>query len=548
MQLWLEKQVSHVGSELFQLLTRMYAERLQDLLRKTWKQARKRFHYPELPAPQMVDMPVPWPAMSIKERRILVNTNFLRKYSGELPAVKLLDAILTHGLAHHAVCPWDLKTHISLFHESLKVAGNSALARFVTDIFLDAVVDYYCLQRGWTAIVPVMQKTASVNSHHTCILLELYSYAWKIALQDVPSSLLDSPTVEYLAEIDYLDRKNWTRSIRKVARALKAQGPNVTETRSYSAPLMGYHDIRGVTAREFSDSFCELAREIRDPQAFSDVFSSVTRAYGKTTGGDSKGKMGHGLGREVKASTFFYMSLAEKYRMRIRKMEVKKDGALYPYSHVQWSVSDSFYDIDLWNSMGKILPPLTVKWKKKEGEIYSSRERIPDCMVLIDSSGSMPEPSRVLSYAVLGACCAADAYLREDASVSVYNFSDAPAGNRKLVIDSRNRMEIYEAICTYFGGGTAIEIDVLEKVIKKKKLDIFLITDMEITNLEKLIKLFGTLRDIRVTAVYIGNKKGVGRFRKAAASMKHVSIYGIEKPRDIMHIVLGQLKEYLHKK
>ena len=523
----------------------MYSENFQELLQKIWKQARKRFHFPELPRPEIVDLSLPWPAMSIKERRVLVNRNFLHKYSCEIPAVELLDAILTHGLAHHSVCPWDLKTHISLFYESLKITGSSALARFVTDIFLDAVVDYYCIQHGWTKIVPVMEKTASVNSHHTSILLELYRYAWGITVQNVPCPLALS-TIEYLADIDYLDRTNWARNIRKVARALRAHGLNLTASSGCFAPLMGYHDIRGVTDQEFSDTFCELAREIGDPQAFNDVFSSVSEAYGKMPGGDSKGKMGHGLGREIKANAFFYMSLAEKYRMRIRKMKVKKDGALYPYSHVQWSISDSFYDIDVWNSMGKILPPLTVKWKKKEGEIYSSRESIPDCMILIDSSGSMPKPSKVLSYAVLGACCAADAYLREGASVSVYNFSDAPAGNKKLLLDSRNRMEIYEAICTYFGGGTAIEIPLLTEILTQKHLDIFLITDMEITNLEHLIKLFAKLENIRVTAVHIGEKKGVERFQKAAAAMDHVSVYGIEKPQDIMNIVLGQLKEYIH--
>ncbi len=522
----------------------MYVENLQQLLQKAWKEAKKRFFYPETPQPELVSFSLPWPAMSMKQKKILANKTFIDRYSHKIGTVYLIDAILNHGLAHYSVCPWDTRTHISLFHEALKVTGNTTYARFVTDIFVDIVVDYHCFQHGWLSIETILEKIAPDESPHLNILLPLYKHVWGINTGP-GKDVLDKSIIEYLAEIDYLDRKTWTRNIKKVARALKSDLPVIIAKGKNSSPLMGHHDISSYSAPEFFDFFRSFARDFEDPEAFNKLFSSVNEAYGKLTNGEPRGKMGRSLGHEVKVSPFFYMSLAEKYRMKIRKMDMKKDGALYPFSHVQWSVSDPFYDIDIWNSLGKVLPPLTVKWKKKEGEIYSSHDKAPDCMILVDSSGSMPNPSKTLSYAVLGACCAADAYLREDASVSVYNFSDAPAGNRKLLVDSRNKAEIYDAICTYFGGGTAIEIDVIKDIISWKQLDIFLITDMEITNLEQLIKLFASFDNIRVTAVHIGEKKGVERFQKAAKAMRNVSIYGIEKPKDIMNIVLGQLEEYI---
>jgi len=70
-------------------------------------------------------------------------------------------------------------------------------------------------------------------------------------------------------------------------------------------------------------------------------------------------------------------------------------------------------------------------------------------------------------------------------------------------------------------------------------------TDMEIMNLEHLIDFFAKQKELRVTAVYIGGKKGVERFQKAAKDLPHVAVFGINEQKDILKIVLGQVKTYL---
>jgi hypothetical protein len=68
-------------------------------------------------------------------------------------------------------------------------------------------------------------------------------------------------------------------------------------------------------------------------------------------------------------------------------------------------------------------------------------EETPDCLIAIDSSGSMINPRKNLSYAVLGAACATNAYLRNDAKVAVYNFSDAPMGGKDILDFADKREE-----------------------------------------------------------------------------------------------------------
>jgi len=131
--------------------------------------------------------------------------------------------------------------------------------------------------------------------------------------------------------------------------------------------------------------------------------------------------------------------------------------------------------------------------------------------------------------------------------VAVYNFSDARSGGQKVLPYSRYRKQIYRTICHYFGGGTRLLVENIEALQTEKAPDIFLITDMQITNLEVLVEYFNTCKN-RVTAVHIGDNKHVETFRHSVAMRKNIEIYGVAKKEDIPRIVLGKVQDYLYKK
>ena len=192
------------------------------------------------------------------------------------------------------------------------------------------------------------------------------------------------------------------------------------------------------------------------------------------------------------------------------------------------------------------MPGITQTWRRLEGDIFGDEEGIPDCIVVIDSSGSMTDPRQNISYAVLGAACACDAYLRNEAQVAVYNFSDSYLGGQQILPYSRHRRLIYRTICHYFGGGTKLLIENIEALQTDETPDIFLITDMQITNLEILIQYFNTCKN-RVTALHIGDNTHVQTFRNSMSLQKNIGIYPVENKKDIPHIVLGKIREYLYK-
>jgi hypothetical protein len=103
-------------------------------------------------------------------------------------------------------------------------------------------------------------------------------------------------------------------------------------------------------------------------------------------------------------------------------------------------------------------------------------------------------------------------------------------------------------LCKYFGGGTALDLEDLIPLIQgKKNLDLFIITDMKITNLETLIGFFGQLQN-RVTAVHIGDNPYAARFGKAVEKKKNINIYTVKRKGDIPLIVLGKIGEYFNSK
>jgi hypothetical protein len=266
----------------------------------------------------------------------------------------------------------------------------------------------------------------------------------------------------------------------------------------------------------------------------------------KEAGYGMEGGMGRGQGTPLDADVLFYMKLAENYSLPLKKVPMERKGSLHPHSHSPWEAGSPIQDVDVWTSFGRIMPGITQIWKKKEGKGKGKIEGTPECLIAVDSSGSMVNPRKNLSYAVLGAACAADAYLRNDAKVAVYNFSDAPMGGKDVLEYTHRREEIYRVLCKYFGGGTALDLDDLTPLIQgRKNLDLFIITDMKITNLEALIGFFGQIRN-RVTAVHIGENPYASRFERAVEKRGNINIYTVKRKEDIPHIVLGKIKEYFN--
>ena len=533
-------------------------KRYQAIIDELWPKLKKKHLYPEIPVPKVGEV-TPSAAeeedqeeavgLEMKQKQITLNSTFLSRTSEKMTEEGVIEALLDHGITHYTFCPWDFHTHLMLYAEAKKVMGDKELAKQVANYFIDVTADTYCVKKRFTDI-PELHRVLKKGEVEK-VIASLYEKIWGIDL-----GILNPKTgkkgheeiVRRLARIPYLDRSRWPESVKKFARSLK---PLLLEEQKEQEAMggkgdsnpQGDHDLNSYSYEEIDQGLRDFAKKNMALPEFKDIVEDFSEEL-KEAGYGMEGGMGRGRGGAIDADILFYMKLAESYSIPLRKVPMEKKGYLHPHSHSPWEVGSPFQDMDIWTSFGKIMPGITQIWKKREGKGRGKIEGTPDCLIAIDSSGSMINPRKNLSYAVLGAACAANAYLRNDSKVGIYNFSDAPMGGKDILNFTDHREDIYRVLCKYFGGGTALDLEDLFPLIHgRKNLDLFIITDMKITNLESLIGFFGQIQN-RITAVHIGENPYAVRFQRAVEKKKNISIFTVKRKEDIPHIVLGKINEY----
>ncbi|UCG67267.1 MAG: VWA domain-containing protein [Deltaproteobacteria bacterium] len=506
------------------------------LLKQVWAKVRSKHLFPELPEP-VISESMDRVALETKSKHITLSQSFIDEAAKQLPQEKVLEALLDHGVAHYTYCPWDFHTHLTLYQEAKKVLKDKEMAQKSTDYFMDVVADTHCYRDKDTPISDLyrhMERSALDEAMHA-----LYQKIWA---EDLNVQGYEEISRK-LSRIPYLKRKPWPESIRRFSKVIRGLLESQRSSGILNQPNpMGDNDLGRYTSEELDQGLKEFALSSGDPGEFKAVVKDFEEEL-KEAGFSSHGTMGLGPGSSLDADTLFYIKLSENFSLPIKRKPIEKSGSLYPLGHSPWELGKPIRDIDPWTSFGKVMPGITQVWERTEGETFGEEEGTPNCIVIIDSSGSMTNPREHLSYAVLGAACAADSYLRNDAAVAVYNFSDAKHGGRQLLEYTRERKRIYQSICHYFGGGTRLDIEELDSLQDATQPDIFMITDMQITNLETLIGYLNKLEN-RVTAVHIGDNKHVAQFRRSMDLRKNVSIYSVHKKQDIPKIVLGRIREY----
>jgi hypothetical protein len=511
----------------------------EEIIKKIWPKVRKKHLFPEIPNPKVSEGGENV-ALELKNKQITINAGFHDKIARKMDAEAVVEALLDHGISHYTFCPWDFHTHLRLFAEAKRVVKGKDLAKRAAGLFMDVVADTHCVKRKKTPL-PELYKHINKGKVDE-VIASLYQRIWGVDL----CANEDEGVVRRLARIPYLDKKQWDKSIQKFSRVIKvlleAEEEQGRQSGNQENP-MGEHGLGGYTLEEIDQGLRDFANKDVGLKEFKETFEDFKEEL-EEAGYGMEGGMGRGEGSPLDADLIYYMKLAEHYSVPIKKVPMEKRGHLNPHSHCPWEIGRPFQDVDVWTSFGKIMPGITQTWNKIEGSTFGEREAVPDCIIIIDSSGSMTNPRKNLSHAVLGAACASDAYLRNDAEVAVYNFSDAPMGGKAIQEFTSERTKIYGILCKYFGGGTALNLNELDPLLKaSEKPDIFIITDMKITNLGKVIGYFNTL-DNRITAVYIGENTYALRFREAMGKKKNVSFYNVTKKEDIPKIVLGKIREY----
>jgi uncharacterized protein with von Willebrand factor type A (vWA) domain len=162
---------------------------------------------------------------------------------------------------------------------------------------------------------------------------------------------------------------------------------------------------------------------------------------------------------------------------------------------------------------------------------------------VIDSSGSMTDPERGVSYAVLGAFVIARNYLENGARVGVVNFS-----NENLNLFPTRGDAVFDQLILYQGGGTHLDVKELEAYLRKlsSQPDLIVITDGGIENFEEVLEFFTKIKSL--TLIWIKRYvKGLKEFTERIERLKQVKgvkVFEVEDERDVPCIAVRRFGEF----
>lgn len=537
----------------------MVDKNLERIMEREWQDVRKGFHYPQLPQPKLVDN-IPNGSIDMKSLQIQVSQPFIEGFEEhDIEEDEAMNEALTHELTHFMKYPGSVLNVLRLQKTAQGLTdGNKVSA--LREAFTEAQTNIYLVNEKKHPATSRMRKAYGLpeEDHFGKLMYGLYQ---EVSGQDFGVTLTEEEQgiVSRLKDIDFLDKKRETNNFRKFVQTLKDYQPpqknqeqdkqgsqgDGGESKEQSQGSSQGNPLDMFSENQIREGIRQFAQECNNPEEFEDIVKQVLSE------GEEKGepqdlamtsgrKAGVGEGTMIVASSI-YSALADNYTIPIRKKQLHKNGGLFPHSHEEFSVGDSIHEIDPFSAPG-ILPGITKKWKRKEGEVTSDFEDVPDSVIVIDNSGSMPDPRGEISVPILGATAISNAYLDNGSKVAVYNFG----GQDYLLNFTKDKRKVHEQLRVYTGGGTTFNSRFLENTLKENEgeFDISVVSDMDISNVDRFVDTMLAIQQMhRIHLFYTDPHEGYVSFlREKFRDRENVTILPLTRKQDIEKVVMGELK------
>ncbi|MBN2052848.1 VWA domain-containing protein [Candidatus Woesearchaeota archaeon] len=568
---------------------------LEDELEQSWEYVQKKLYAYELPYPVINDdARTNTACIDMTDHQISIRKEFIDYLKSRgLDYSTILKGLLMHEAGHFKIIPWDLKNLIMMLYKAEEVCGSGSKKDTITNYFMDVTLnlDLMLSKRDDSVhqIYKAMEKTSKVD----ILLSHLYDFK---AGMDFSSPRLPSGLENHLKElkkIKFTSRRRTYANLKRFAEIindliedeqnksqqdttnpfekLKDRQRNSSQSKP-SGPLDDF-SLKAYDKNEVERALKEIAKEMKKPSNYKKLYKFVKeeekqvekeaaakeKANGsdKTNGSDAnddKQKQCRGLtgwqrnennqGYDANEALIkFYTAKAEAYEIGLEDKSVLGGGDQTKSEFKPWAVEDPYFSIDIFNSYGRFIPEISKSWKESSFEGEKETIAPPDLLVMIDSSGSMPNPAEDLSPAALGALCAARKYLKKESRVAVVNFGD----HTKTTGFTRDYDTIAKKILHYQCGGTELLNDKVYEMISKnnKEVDIMLISDGFIYNYDEVMrKLTSRKNTNRITIMEITRYNILGGFSGGSSRFQNdkIHVFPIANEEDIPKVVVNDLQ------
>jgi len=493
---------------------------LEQSLDEAWNDTKKLFSYPPIKKPEFTDN-TNTAAIDMSNHKITVSKKFVRKVSSNAAKnnYSLDDSTIMKGLLHHEVnhymyCPYDMTTLMKIEDQISKVTDNNI--HTIANYFMDVVINLDLMKKKKRMEVSEVYKHLDKIHPVDQLMSAIYQDKTRADFGVNITSPGMNARLDELKKIDYLNKKKWMKSSKKFAELITDL---INDQNKNDLLKVDNWDSDCYTDGDIEKALSDVAKEF-DVRDFKDA---VKRA------GIKVNSIPQGI------DSLYYDQQSKKYLMHIKPRNVK-GKSVENTEHKKYEISDSYSSIDVFNSYGKYMPGLSQVWKPVEQPINGTLAGIPDLVLALDTSGSMPDPTKELSPAVLGAFCAAKLYLEKNSRVATYNFSS----NIYLTEFSRDKAKIFKNLSMFQDGGTFFDVQSLSNLINstKTKADLMIVTDMGIENFDETMNYLKTIKKAnRINILWIDSYSDIDI---SNLNSDNFNIYKIKDNNDIPKIMIGE--------
>jgi len=476
-----------------------------------------------------------------------------------------------HEVSHYQIIPYDGLTNAKLLRAAMEYI-NQNYAPIVVNVFADLIIDYKLYKKYPELITWEVEttynhiKNKGKVSDFSKFLFRTYEKMWNIdIIKDETLKEMD-PLTDKVTKImlkDFEDESTWEKKVSNVARYLNNLiqdtfaliGKNTKCDKGKEkrkSPGGAYIEIpkdilevmdnpleskNSDKLKENEDALRQKAEEFAKNIPYSE-FGGPARQAGILLDGLPLATWYRGLAKDL---------------IEIRIVEEKPSGQLPVYPEV-WRIGDPIEDLDVVQTLLNspiIIPNLTTrKWAFKEGSGHHVEKQLPDLLIVLDSSGSMKwnYTSRIergrgqYHVALIAAFAALHHAASKGAKFSIINFSNVA----DICLWTSDFKKAERVLLKYQGGGTVLPIkEIVQQCDRaERKTLIFIITDFGIYNWSKSKKIMIDLAQTghKIVGFFIGASKiPKDKFKTL---LDKVSFYGIRNTKDLIDLVITEVKKY----
>lgn len=556
-----------------------------------WNRARGWYHYPALKEPKVVPKLEGGACYDFGKRETLVDSNFVKNLaqSAKLTEERSYEGVLSHEIGHYMVFPKNLATIFlaaKMIDDFFKKEGPEATG-FIFQTYADMASDTASVleEQRTQAILDVREGLQATNDQlNRNVRGVMLAYLKHQAQRPHQLDGELKPFFERMLTIDFLNL-----NAEKMRQGIFTFGEIIVDMlKKYGGPGITLHvagagdsDVRKMlrkaTPAEVKEALREISYKItrKEYEQIKEWLKEnnvgVPRAQGPKAIGTSEGELP--VDQEV---VEYYKQLSMMYPLIVTKKLLDTDTTARSWSQTKkWKPGDDPNLALPGSSGGRLLPGVTRSIKIAERPVRTTDYVVPHLLLVIDSSGSMPDPKQTKSYAVLGGYCGARSYHLHGSSIGVINFS----GSSFYLPYTRDLDEALGAISAYQGGGTTVDIEMLKKmmgpemaelymrnperdmrnlpkeVVRKaielsmgkmesafsaESIDVIMFTDGGISNLNEVLELFREKAALNRASIILTHG-----FDQELADMKdeRIAVHRIDDAKDIPNITIGEARK-----